>query len=480
MKNKYQVFTPETYVNQMLDLIEYKGDQILGKYILENSCGEGNVLIEVVRRYIVAAQNSNYSTQEIKKDLERYIIGFEIDTRVSNTCIEKLNDFANCYGIKEVKWNINNMDYLKYITKRKFEFIVGNPPFIMYQEISVENREFLKTTFSSCAVGKFDYCYAFIEKSISELSKTGRMSYIIPNSIFKNVFGKRIRELMRSALVEIYDYKESSIFGNDILTSPAIICLNNNNQENSMITYYDVDNKKSLLIDKNNFGEKWLFTSDNYLKDYSVYTERFGDYFKVSNSVATLLNEAYIIYKKDIFNENETFIEVEDFRIEKEVLRFAASPRSCTMNREELIIFPYKYINDKLEKFEEVEFKLLYPGAYEYLSSFAEKLGKRKSDKSAKWFEYGRSQALAYLNQEKILISSIITNEVKTHRLDENTIPYSGFYIIPLTDKSLEEAEKILKSKDFFSYLTVRGINANGKSLRFSVNDILSYPIKSN
>ena len=40
--------------------------------------------------------------------------------------------------------------------------------------------------------GKFDYCYAFIESAFNNLNETGKTSYLIPNSIFKNVFGKMI------------------------------------------------------------------------------------------------------------------------------------------------------------------------------------------------------------------------------------------------------------------------------------------------
>ncbi|PJN89653.1 DNA methyltransferase [Bacillus sp. mrc49] len=459
----------------MLDAINYEGKQIVGKYILENSCGEGNILIEIVKRYIEASIDLHHSTEEIKEDLEKYILGFEIDKNVSDICIKNLNREVSKYAIKEVKWKIINTDYLRYDLEGKMDFIVGNPPYIMYQGLNLEDRVFIKQNFTSCCQGKFDYCYAFIEKSIKELSNIGRMSYIIPNSIFKNVFGKRIRNIMKNTLEKIYDYRESSIFGKDILTSPAIICINNQKQENS-IKYYDVDNDQVLLIDKMLLIDKWLFSS-NVSAGFYDSSKKFGDFFKVSNSVATLLNEAYLIDKSTILYENECFIDIGGFRIEKGILRCAASPRSFSINREEYIIFPYAYINNKLEKYEEEAFKINYPGAYEYLLSVSEGLNKRKSDKSAKWFEYGRSQALPYLNQEKILISSVITNEVRVHRLDKNTIPYSGFYIIPLTDKNLDVAEEILTSPEFYSYLSIRGINANGKSLRFSVNDILNFPM---
>ncbi|MEL4011647.1 N-6 DNA methylase [Bacillus velezensis] len=474
MNNKCQIFTPRPYVSQMLDAIDYKGAQILGKYILENSCGEGNILLEIVKRYIEEAQNFNYSTQEIKDDLSKYILGFEIDQRVREVCIKNLNNEIERYGIKNVKWQIENKDYLKCKINKKIDFIVGNPPYIMYQDLDLIDREFLRGNFLSCSKGKFDYCYAFIEKSIKELSITGEMAYLVPSSIFKNVFGKELRKVIKNSLVKIFDYKERTVF-EKALTSPAIICLNNKIKVNT-INYYDVDNHEVHLIDKKSLGDKWFFSYKESSED-STTSKKFGDYFRVSNSVATLLNSVYIINKKDIEEEEEHIIKIKDFTIEKDVLRPAASPRSYSLQREEYIIFPYTYKDGCLKKFEEEEFKLKYPGAYKYLFYYASQLNQRKSDKSAKWFEYGRTQALSHINQEKILISSVITNEVKFYRIAKNTIPYSGFYIIPISGKSLDEAEEIMRSEKFLSYLSIRGINAHGKSLRFSVYDILNYPL---
>ena len=51
INKKCQVPTPHEIVVQMLDRIGYTED-IIGKRILENSCGAGGFLWEIVRRYI--------------------------------------------------------------------------------------------------------------------------------------------------------------------------------------------------------------------------------------------------------------------------------------------------------------------------------------------------------------------------------------------------------------------------------------------
>ena len=91
----------------------------------------------------------------------------------------------------------------------RFDFIVGNPPYITYQELNNLDRIFLKNNFISCKKGKFDYCYAFIEKSLLDLkTTTGKMCYLIPNSIFKNVFAKNLRETFKTNIQQIIDYRQ--------------------------------------------------------------------------------------------------------------------------------------------------------------------------------------------------------------------------------------------------------------------------------
>lgn len=78
LDNKCQVFTPKDYVKELLDSVEYKED-ILHKRILENSFGDGNILVEIVKRYIKNAKKLKYTNMQIKKMLENNIFGFEID-----------------------------------------------------------------------------------------------------------------------------------------------------------------------------------------------------------------------------------------------------------------------------------------------------------------------------------------------------------------------------------------------------------------
>ena len=116
--------------------------------------------------------------------------------------------------------------------------------------------------------------------------------------------------------------------------------------------------------------------------------------------------------------------------IEKKVIKDTISPKTFNKTQIEKIIFPYYYNkNNELVRYSTNEFEKQFKGACEYLRGFEKKLENRKSDKNAKWFEYGRSQALKYSNQKKLLLSTVITNEVKTKILPKNNVPYSGIYL---------------------------------------------------
>lgn len=61
MKSLYrcQIFTPEDKVQKLLDIIDYQ-ENLFGKKILENSCGDGSVLKEILCRYIADCKKNNF------------------------------------------------------------------------------------------------------------------------------------------------------------------------------------------------------------------------------------------------------------------------------------------------------------------------------------------------------------------------------------------------------------------------------------
>ncbi len=458
MDIRCQQFTAKGIASEMLDFLGYSHD-IYGKKILENSCGEGNILCLAVERYIQDALRQGFTTKEIVLGLEKDIYGVEIVETTYSKCVNNLNDIAKRYALGNVQWKIFNSDILTFPLQCKFDYVIGNPPYIAYRNLEKKDREYIKRNYVTCVNGKPDYCYAFIENAIRYLKEDGSMVYLIPNSIYKNVYAQDLRNLILEYIQEIRDYPNRKLFDN-ALTSSAIMLLKKGEYAENL-RYVNVPKKECRMIDKNRLLGKWIFEEVSE-QGFSV---RFGDWFRASASIATQRNNIFVIdtEKRD------------SLKIEKSVLRPAVSPRNKKYDKKVYIIFPYKISNNGVVNYTEENFREKYPNAYKYLQKNKKELKKRAADKTAKWFEFGRSQALKNMNSKKLLVSTVVTERVYVYEVSKQEIPYAGIYIVSNGKYDLNIAKRILESQEFLQYIKGIGTPASGSSLRITANDINNY-----
>lgn len=458
-KEKCQKFTPNEIVAEMLDLAEYAaGKRIFGKKVLEHSFGSGNILSALIEEYILDGFRQGSSIEAIAKSLSQNIFGFELDKKLYRDTIERLQAILEKYKIPEVKWCLYNEDVLFWNGNVEFDYIIGNPPYVTYSEIDRENQLTLRERYNTCSKGKFDYYYAFIELSILKLSPWGKMVQLVPSSIYKNVFATEVRELLKKHIKEIRLFPSQRLFEN-AETSTSIF-LYDSQETGAQVVCENKTTGSRYNIPRELLVNKWPI-SENVFSGKRV---RFGDYFTASNSIATLLNEAFLISEDRISS------------IEQDVLRPAASPKTLHYQKKQHIIFPYKMIKGKTERFSVDEFETQFPNATKHLKLYAAKLSERKADESVKWFEYGRTQALQRIHQEKLLLSTVVTNSVKVYHLDKEVVPFAGFFITSARkDMELRTAIRVLENKDFLKYVHQVGIPISGSSIRITSKDINEY-----
>ena len=119
--------------------------------------------------------------------------------------------------------------------------------------------------------------------------------------------------------------------------------------------------------------------------------------------------------------------------------------------------------------------KQYFPYALAYLQNHKAKLSQRDADSSAKWYEYGRSQALQHIHQRKVIISSVISEDTKAYLLDADEISYAGLFITPTGDVTLEELMTQLNSPEFREYASYVGVSVSGSSKRITAKDIENF-----
>lgn len=467
MASTCQVPTPIEYVSLMLDYAGYK-DNLYGKHVLENSCGEGNILVGIVERYILSAIKEEIDKCKIVEGLERDIVAFDTDENCIKKCIDRLNAISSKYELSGISWNIQHKDYL-HCGDSKYDFIIGNPPYITYHNLTKTQRKDLQNHFSSCEKGRFDYCYAFIEKCLQEMNENAKMVYLVPYSVVRNKFSSKLREIILPRLEAIYDFQGIKIFPNRVTSSVIISCGNSNDYK---VLYRNIIEKKDSYLLKESLKNSWIFDKKKCGKF------RFGDHFKVGNSIATLCNKIFLFEEYTVIGDSYVF---KDGEVEATLVYDAISVKSqkkkAKTGVQPKIIFPYKVIKHDVERIKEKEFRKNFPKTYHYLFTKKKQLENRNLSDGISWFEYGRSQAIAEIFCPKLIIPMILTNNVVVFMADENTIPYAGYYIKCRQDTkfTLEVAKEILESKEFYEYVKQCGTPTTTTSYRISVKDISNY-----
>jgi adenine-specific DNA-methyltransferase len=232
IKNLGQVSTPDNIVEFMLDAVGYKGETILDKHIIDNSCGDGAFLKSVVKRYIKEAEAKNLFQEELKKGLETYIHGVEIDCFAYENCIKNLNSiFPANYDVKLADaLFIRNYD-------KKMDFVVGNPPYVKIHNLNGEYKSIIS---QKELKGMVNLYLLFYLLSFQQLSPSGKLIYITP-SFFKNTSSKILREKIcqEKKLVHVYNFKHQQIFPN--ITTYPVITLFDNSRNSQNFNYSVVE-----------------------------------------------------------------------------------------------------------------------------------------------------------------------------------------------------------------------------------------------
>lgn len=162
--------------------------------------------------------------------------GYEIDPYI-------LSCFGNPAG-EEIKIK----DYLLNDWDLKYDAIVCNPPYNRFQ--SVSNRdEVLKSIHEHTGIRYSAYTnhyILFLIKSISQLSETGRLAYIIPTEFLNSKYGTPVKEkLLKDRLLKaIINFKNDDEMFEGATTTCCILLLDHENKQNAL--FYNLSSVSEL------------------------------------------------------------------------------------------------------------------------------------------------------------------------------------------------------------------------------------------
>lgn len=213
-----QVFTPPNVVDFMLGLCRNSGR------VLEPSAGNGAFYNELKRR------SSN-------------VTGIEIDGRVAPA-------------------GARVMDFFNLPESETFDTIVGNPPYVRYQDISAGTRNKLKCPLFDKRSNLFLF---FIEKCIRHLAPGGELIFIVPREFIKLTAARKLNAWLfeQGSVTHFYETGDVRVFG-DHTPNCAIFRFEKGRTDRRM-----ADDRRFTQVDG-----QLMFLRDNY-------TVRLSDVFNV-------------------------------------------------------------------------------------------------------------------------------------------------------------------------------------------------------
>lgn len=114
---------------------------------------------------------------------------------------------------KNKKSQILNIDFFAYPVSEKFDTIIGNPPYVRYQNI-VPNTQFLLSEYKSIFDSRSNLYLFFIYKSILHLKDRGELIFITPRDFLKSTASIKLNEFLFSqgSITNFIDLGDKKIF----------------------------------------------------------------------------------------------------------------------------------------------------------------------------------------------------------------------------------------------------------------------------
>lgn len=463
-----QIFTPKQVTDIMLNELGYRGIKIRKKHVIDNSCGNGAILKEVVRIYINVCIMCNLSKEETIVELETYIHGIEIDEKLCQETIENLNKVVEEYSLRDIKWDILNADTMDiHIYDNMMDYVIGNPPYCNIHDIPENKREKVKS-YKFANGGMTDMYLVFFEIGINMLNEQGKLAYITPNTWLTSTAGTNFRNYLKEtkALYALYQYGHYKVF-DEVNTYTCITFLWKQKQKYDFFKCFRNTSDTECHFD-------WSFeTLDNCMIDGKIYL--------TDKETLKTLKEINKIDKKDkhrirvkngFATLNDKFFIIDDYVAKHGLNKNILTVTKASSGEKHYFFYPYDKNGKPISLLDIDDDLVVYMRDKSFVCDI--------DLEDVSWYMYGRTQALCDVKYDKIAINNVIkeVSDLKTEILfnldgKQNGV-YSGYYI-PLYDYDCMKMNKIIKSienEKFIQYVKAVGKYKNGGYYTFSSKEI--------
>ncbi|MBR0502149.1 MAG: N-6 DNA methylase [Paludibacteraceae bacterium] len=458
VKKHGRVYTPDHIVNLILDFGGYNTIDLLHKHVIDNSCGDGAFLTEIVNRYCSHFLQTKSDLTLLKHELETYIHGIELDEVECEKCKSNLDKVSSQYGITNTHWNILNADTLTIDDfNEKMDYVFGNPPYVRVHNLENSYTSVKKYNFAQD--GMTDLFIVFFEIGFKMLNKNGLMCLITPSSWLSSLAGTKLREyiLIHHNLSGVIDLEHYQPFE---ATTYTLISKFNNKQKFDQIEYFNYNEnthdkqfQDNISYNNINIGKNIYLSKNENLEFLTKIKQNHSyQYVSVKNGFATLADKIFI----GDFDFSEGTINI----------------LKASTGKWSKCIYPYDKFGKPLTQSDFI----IKKEAYDFLLSHQDKLPKNRDIQDDKyWYLFGRTQAIKDVSKTKYAINTIIKDihSIKLEIVPEGCGVYSGLYI--LTDIDFETIRQLIYSEDFIEYIKLLKNYKSGGYYTYASKDLEHY-----
>lgn len=181
-------YTPEEICNFLVKWAVSKGDE----EILEPSCGDGN--------FLVAAAQQLLKLNTDPQDISRQLYAHELIVEEADKAKDRLSqlNISNVDSIIQAGDFFTNIS-VPNINNKKFDVVIGNPPFIRYQDFPEEHRDIAFQIMNSLGYNPnrlTNIWVTFLVISSHLLKSDGKLAMVIPAELFQVGYAAETRKFL--------------------------------------------------------------------------------------------------------------------------------------------------------------------------------------------------------------------------------------------------------------------------------------------